>query len=517
MSDVSKDPRPNDKSSIFRCITELQEFLVDYNYPHPLTSKQLMQPSSTDFRNIFEFLVSFLKPNYKMGKNIEVIAPKRLKLYGYPFSIPKSHFQTIGVAHTWPTIVLALTWLRISIQGSMSRDFDTMMFSRGEHDVGREGRQKLLFDYTNESYDMFMKGTDEFDDLRAHYEKKFEDDSQIDKEIEALTRERDQNKLMYEELMSEPDGLANLEQNKGAMELEIEKVERYQLTLETHMKELVAALHICCEEEKEETDRLATLESERERKMHVVGSQLQSGVDFQKLMAKVSALRRQVANREQEIGDRKISLQKLEAEISQDYEKVNAIVIDFNRIARELFPESSELELTADITESEKVRLVFQICEAKTKLTEQAEGLDETLTKERAKVEMLEEFLSENEREKAALNAFLDEKNSQMADLKEKHEKKLKEIEAIMESLKSQQGIKMSDICEDSKLLQKEELAFAEMEARFQQENKEYREFLDEVCAFALQHKKLMQELVSGIDARANSLCGKLLKCEDAC
>lgn len=158
VSAIKKDPRPNNKASIFRCITELQEFLVSYNYPHPLTSKQLMQPSSTDFRNIFEFLVSFLKPNYKMGKNIEDIVPKLLTLYGYPFTIPKSHFQVIGVPQTWPTIVLALTWLRISIQASMLRDFDTVIFSRSENVIIREVRQKLLFDYTNESYDMFVKG-----------------------------------------------------------------------------------------------------------------------------------------------------------------------------------------------------------------------------------------------------------------------------------------------------------------------------------------------------------------------
>jgi len=39
-----------------------------------------------------------------------------LKSFGYPFTIPKSYLSTIGVQHTWPPVLAALSFLRTCIE-----------------------------------------------------------------------------------------------------------------------------------------------------------------------------------------------------------------------------------------------------------------------------------------------------------------------------------------------------------------------------------------------------------------
>jgi len=39
-----------------------------------------------------------------------------LRSHGYPFTIPKSYLTTIGVQHTWPSLLAALSYLRICVE-----------------------------------------------------------------------------------------------------------------------------------------------------------------------------------------------------------------------------------------------------------------------------------------------------------------------------------------------------------------------------------------------------------------
>ncbi len=78
---------------------------MNQNRPHVLRSHSL-----------FQFMYSFLVPNFKIQGRIEEEVPKIFKNLGYPFTISKSAMYAIGSPHTWPTLLSALSWLRQELE-----------------------------------------------------------------------------------------------------------------------------------------------------------------------------------------------------------------------------------------------------------------------------------------------------------------------------------------------------------------------------------------------------------------
>jgi len=60
--------------------------------------------------------VSHIQPNFKLGSKLDEAVMTALKSYCYPFTISKSHLSTIGVQHTWPPVLAALSFLRVCIE-----------------------------------------------------------------------------------------------------------------------------------------------------------------------------------------------------------------------------------------------------------------------------------------------------------------------------------------------------------------------------------------------------------------
>jgi len=60
--------------------------------------------------------VSHIQPNFKLGPKLDESVMTALKSYCYPFTISKSHLSTIGVQHTWPPLLAALSFLRVCIE-----------------------------------------------------------------------------------------------------------------------------------------------------------------------------------------------------------------------------------------------------------------------------------------------------------------------------------------------------------------------------------------------------------------
>ncbi len=140
------DTRPiSDKTYFNKCVKNLHSYLEKNNYEHPVRLKDLARPSGKDFHNIMLFLLSRIdksfynlhystsattnssRSNISNDKN----APKRkfeddvammFKTLGYPFNISKTALVAAGSPHTWPSLLLAITWL-IELLDSMSDEY----------------------------------------------------------------------------------------------------------------------------------------------------------------------------------------------------------------------------------------------------------------------------------------------------------------------------------------------------------------------------------------------------------
>ena len=76
-----KDPRPlRDKHWQQETIRYIMDYLAAWNYPHGISIKNLQQPTTKDFQNVFKFLYGKIDGNgWNLNKKFEEEVPGILK------------------------------------------------------------------------------------------------------------------------------------------------------------------------------------------------------------------------------------------------------------------------------------------------------------------------------------------------------------------------------------------------------------------------------------------------------
>lgn len=108
-----RDPRP-------RVVRDrLAQDIVDFCElrQHSVMIRELLQPTGTQFYNIFKYLV-MQYAGIKFGEMLgpkgkpedEVLAILRACQYPFADSISKSHLQAVGSAQSWPNMLAMLHW-----------------------------------------------------------------------------------------------------------------------------------------------------------------------------------------------------------------------------------------------------------------------------------------------------------------------------------------------------------------------------------------------------------------------
>lgn len=64
-----------------------------------------------NFFFIFEFIMRFIDPGFKLGPKPEEEVHQQLKRVGYPFAVSKASLSSVGSPHTWPSLLAMLFWL----------------------------------------------------------------------------------------------------------------------------------------------------------------------------------------------------------------------------------------------------------------------------------------------------------------------------------------------------------------------------------------------------------------------
>jgi kinetochore protein NDC80 len=248
------DTRPiSDKTYFNTCVRNLHSYLVQNNYEYPIKLKDLARPSAKDFHNIMIFLLSRIDVSFynnhakgassgmaserggnnQQKRKFEDDVTMMFKALGYPFNISKTALVAAGSPHTWPSLLLAITWL-IELLTSMSDEFlyeDDILFLNQQidnvdedadyifNDIAEAGEQTLednntIMDdlmiveqriktaiqiYVERSYGTFINADDELyqkmeDQLLEYIEK---DHMMIEHAIERLT---DENGVIVERI-----------------------------------------------------------------------------------------------------------------------------------------------------------------------------------------------------------------------------------------------------------------------------------------------------------------------------
>ncbi|XP_053396004.1 kinetochore protein NDC80 homolog [Mercenaria mercenaria] len=346
---VPKDPRPvSDKSYQLKSIKTVLEFLTERGYPHNITPKILQSPTSKDFFKIYEFIYGFISPKYKISPKPEEEIPRILKLIGYPFLISRTSMFAIGSPHTWPHILVALTFLIELINYGMAigEHVENLMFPPDDDVFDSESMSEtqIFHQYICGTYHSFMDGNDEYleedSNLRTTLRHKLLGAGGID----GLIDENNALEQQLELLEKDTDRLKAANQRLELLQHDDERLVSYLNELETHKRQQEQQLS---EVEERCANIAIELESENAKilKMQLIyENQEFTQEDVERINMRRRELQRQKADVEKNCQGVDEDIWKEEIALSKEVEQIQTKCQAYNKLAHslKLIPISAE-------------------------------------------------------------------------------------------------------------------------------------------------------------------------------
>jgi SMC interacting uncharacterized protein involved in chromosome segregation len=198
MMKQEKDPRiaSDNKPLQQKCIRDLLDYLLDNGYQYPISQKSLSRPSGKEFSNILTFMLRRVDPNFQNNSQMkfEDEVAMNFKCLGYPCSISKTALVAAGTAHTWPSLLAALTWLMERLQCiELDREEDILNNPQGTDFESVEElvikSETAFYQYLGKSYAAFLtENMQELERMEVALSNRFmKDDEVLEQHIERIT------------------------------------------------------------------------------------------------------------------------------------------------------------------------------------------------------------------------------------------------------------------------------------------------------------------------------------------
>uniref|UniRef100_A0A7I4YYY4 Kinetochore protein NDC80 n=1 Tax=Haemonchus contortus TaxID=6289 RepID=A0A7I4YYY4_HAECO len=307
-----KDTRPL-TSKEYQCdmVRTIYEFLLEHDGENCLPERVIRSPTKQDFISMFESIYQHVNPDFQL-KNVNEEVPAIFRELGYPTAIKPSTMQTIGAAHTWPTLLGALTWLidNIKVCNQLQGKVGQELLLGGDDSNGTLKAYKYSWmntvfkEYIQNRKD-FMENDGAFDvnieRLRQWYEQQEDFDTQkqtIEANLEQIAEE-------CKELEADKGNVERLQQDIARLDDDIAKAQEYKEKTDQDEKLLAETLDAVNVElatvrgqEKECRAKLAEVESAIKAQEETNGL---CGTEARALIA--------------EVDQNKLTLRKLKAEL----------------------------------------------------------------------------------------------------------------------------------------------------------------------------------------------------------
>ncbi|KAE8880633.1 hypothetical protein PF005_g5048 [Phytophthora fragariae] len=244
------DPRPvSDRSYLNSCVQTLVEFLADRMYDQTLSPALLKRgPSKKDFYNMILFLFKQVDPTFEFGIKSEEDVVQQFRNLRYPISISKASLAAVGSPHTWPTLLLSISWLieLLSYDEAIQLANETEQSDENDEENG----DKPFFKYLDASYNVFLAGEDDkFSMLeRKEREKLIARNDVVKQETSEFEQQREELKKRVEKAKQDKNALSELSKKKEDCESDLNefktmvgKLEILKVKLEKRMESLSEA------------------------------------------------------------------------------------------------------------------------------------------------------------------------------------------------------------------------------------------------------------------------------------
>lgn len=341
-SGMVKDCRPiNDKE--WQCKTRdcIINFCLANGFANQMLNKKDFPLDSSKYKMMFEFMFGFVDPEYEFssGQQFQQQLPSFLKLIGYPGTVSKSTFQTLGSMHSWPTALAVLHFVLTKAQVSMGLKTINNMFPPLDEDglpfedPQRESDDKIMFDFFRDCYDDYGKGDDNFESRLESLEKTSMLNLQVDEDYRQQLRDKDkQMEQQLTKLNAQPNCVKALEEQLRAAKEDMDKFQEYSVKRQKYgagkQKELIE----CQEKVEKLSGVLVSLQASIDHLEHVCRTQKHVDPDKQReLEVEVQRLQRAVDKKRGDVKDVLAQVWKAETALGKCVAKVDSLCDTFNK------------------------------------------------------------------------------------------------------------------------------------------------------------------------------------------
>ncbi|XP_060580081.1 kinetochore protein NDC80 homolog [Ruditapes philippinarum] len=438
------------------------------------------------FTVLLQFIYGFISPKYKLSPKPEEEIPRILKSIGYPFLISRTSMFAIGSLHTWPHILVALTFLIELINYGMAI---------GEH------MENMMFPPDDDGFD-----SDTMSEAQYFTRHKFLGAGGID----GLIEENNALEQQLELLEKDPDHLKAANQRLQLLQHDDERLVSYLNELETHKRQQEQQL---TEVEELCANLAIELESENAKvlKMQLMyENQEFTQEDVERINMRTRELERQKADIEKNIQAVDEDIWKEEIGLSKEVEQIQSKCQAYNKLAHslKLIPITAEnssgidyeLKKTAytdgtlsnfqDIIKPALITLKQQCADTanrqnseKIKVKEQLEQASEYVSDLQNEVGLLESKYKRAEDEVEAKKQMYLKEIQRMQECVEELQNEMVHLESVM--FLSQQDASTEKKKLDSWSLQEREKARRKLE--------QHKNFLQEALQTFMEHMENMQ------------------------
>ncbi|CAI5739910.1 unnamed protein product [Hyaloperonospora brassicae] len=211
------DPRPvGDRAYLSSCVHTLVEFLEEHQYDQSMMPGLTKRgPSKKEFCNVVRFLFKQVDPTFEFGVKFEEDVVLQFRNLRYPFPISKTSLAAVGTPHTWPTLLLSITWLIELLTYDEAIQEANEMDESDENDD--ENGDKLFFKYLEAAYRVFLTGEDDKSTELAQKEmdRLSQRNDAIEQETSELELQREELKKRIEQAKADKNALSELRKKKA--------------------------------------------------------------------------------------------------------------------------------------------------------------------------------------------------------------------------------------------------------------------------------------------------------------
>ncbi|KAF9973170.1 kinetochore-associated Ndc80 complex subunit ndc80 [Actinomortierella ambigua] len=344
-----RDPRDiRSKEFQRQLIPQLTQFLTQSGYPHPVSTKTFVNPSTREIQDIFRFMYYRLEPRYEFLRGFEDEVPELLKTMKYPVpeTIAKRSLSAVGAPHSWPNILALLGWMMdvilvfekykedIELQAlenhqNRDRDVDPRM------DMILVTPEKALYFYLTQTYRMWMVHDIREDaEIEAGLAKSFQRrqayaENEAEKWKQMATSAREE----LAKMQAESAPLTVLEQEKALLTKDIQSFREAIEFTEPRIQAAQQDNQRVQEDVASKEQELADLERAKNELRAILQSQKTSRTELEAQLDQQRKLQHRYETEQERVQTGKRELQGVEQKVSQGERRAEAMVKEFNTSA----------------------------------------------------------------------------------------------------------------------------------------------------------------------------------------